>query len=99
MLALPRGAMGLSAICDCGIFLSYSLTILHAHVTGGSRGGGGRVPDPPPPPPLKNHKKIGFLSSAGLDPLENDKATKPAFKVGPLSAYQQIHYRLSEITF
>ena len=24
---LPCGAMGLSAICDCGIFLSYSLII------------------------------------------------------------------------
>ena len=26
--ALPRGATGLSAVCDCGIFWSYSLTIL-----------------------------------------------------------------------
>ena len=26
--ALPRGAAGLSAVCDCGISLSYSLTIL-----------------------------------------------------------------------
>ena len=26
-MALPRGAIGLSAACDCGIFLSYSLTI------------------------------------------------------------------------
>ena len=26
-VALPRGAMGLSAVCDCGISLSYSLTI------------------------------------------------------------------------
>ena len=25
--ALPRGAKGLSAVCDCGISLSYSLTI------------------------------------------------------------------------
>ena len=26
--ALPRGATGLSAVCDCGISWSYSLTIL-----------------------------------------------------------------------
>ena len=26
-MALPRGAMGLSAICDCSISWSYSLTI------------------------------------------------------------------------
>ena len=26
-MALPRGIMGLSAVCDCGITLSYSLTI------------------------------------------------------------------------
>ena len=27
-MALPRGAMGLSAVCECGISCSYSLTIL-----------------------------------------------------------------------
>ena len=27
-VALPRDALGLSAVCDCGIFRSYSLTIL-----------------------------------------------------------------------
>ena len=26
-MALPRSAMGLSAVCDCGISLSYSITI------------------------------------------------------------------------
>ena len=26
-VALPRGAMGLSAVCDCGISWSYPLTI------------------------------------------------------------------------
>ena len=26
-MALPRGALGLSAVCDCGISCSYSLTI------------------------------------------------------------------------
>ena len=29
-MALPRGAMGLSAVCDCGISCSYSLTIFGA---------------------------------------------------------------------
>ena len=27
-MALPRGAMGFSAVCDCGISYSYTLTIL-----------------------------------------------------------------------
>ena len=27
-MALPRGAMSLSAVCDCGISCSYSLTFL-----------------------------------------------------------------------
>ena len=36
--------------------------------------------------PLENHKAIGFLSRTGPDPLDNRKATKPAFNVGPLSA-------------
>ena len=40
-------------------------------------------PRPPPPPPLTNHKNIGFLSITGPDPLENHKATKPEFNVGP----------------
>ena len=28
-MALPRGAMGLSAVCDCGISLSYSVSIFY----------------------------------------------------------------------
>ena len=49
----------------------------------GSRGGGAGVQ--PYPPPLKNHKAIGFLSNTGPVPLENRKATKPAFNYdGPL---------------
>ena len=28
-VTLTRGAMGLSAVCDCGISWSYSLTIFH----------------------------------------------------------------------
>ena len=32
-MALPRGGMGLSAVCDCGISLSYSLTIFRVNAT------------------------------------------------------------------
>ena len=32
-VALPRGDMGLSAVCDCGIFGSYSLTIFDLNET------------------------------------------------------------------
>ena len=38
---------------------------------------------------LEYHKAIGFLSNTGPDPMENHKATKPAFNVGPLSALQR----------
>ena len=31
-VALPRGAMGLSAVCDCGISWSYSLTIFKVKI-------------------------------------------------------------------
>ena len=31
----------------------------------------------------KKSQNIGFLSNTGPDPLENHKATKPAFNVGP----------------
>ena len=66
--------------------------IVSAQYMGGSRGGGGgggggggaRGPDP-----MKNHKNIGFLSNTGLDPLQNHKATKPAFDVGPSFARQR----------
>ena len=33
--------------------------------------------------------KYRVLSNTGLDPLKNHKATKPAFNVGPSSAYQR----------
>ena len=46
----------------------------------GSRGGGTGGTDPHPPH-LENHKAIGFLSNIGPDPLENHKATKPAFNI------------------
>ena len=40
----------------------------------GSRGGGGQA---------ENSQNIGILSNTGPDPLQNHKATKPAFNVGP----------------
>ena len=46
---------------------------------GGDRGSG---------PSLKNHKHIGVLSNTGLDSLNNHKATKPAFTVGPYMAFR-----------
>ena len=45
---------------------------------GGDRGSGSSHSE--------NHKNIGFLSNTGPDPLNNQKATKPAFNVGPSSA-------------
>ena len=41
------------------------------------------------PPSPKNHKNIGFFCKTGQDPLNNHKATKPAFNVGPSSACQR----------
>ena len=41
---------------------------------------------PDPPPPTENYKHIGFLTNTGPDPLENHKATQPAFNAGPPSA-------------
>ena len=48
----------------------------------GSRGGQGIRP-------LKNHKNNGFLSNTGPNPLKINKATKPAFSVGPSLARQR----------
>ena len=50
----------------------------------GSRGGRGG-----PDSLLKNHKRIGFLSETGLDPLKTHKATQSAFNVGPSLARHQ----------
>ena len=50
---------------------------------GGGGGQGIRIP------PLENHKAIGFLNKSGPNPLENYKATKPAFKAGSASARQR----------
>ena len=38
---------------------------------------------------LENHKAMEFLSNTGPDPVENQKATKPAFNGGPSSARQR----------
>ena len=43
-------------------------------VGGGHKGSG---------PSQENHKKLGFFSNTGPDPLKNHKATKSAFNVGP----------------
>ena len=40
-------------------------------------------------PSLKNHKNIGFPSDTGPDHLNYNKATKPAFDVGPSWARQR----------
>ena len=56
------------------------------HATRIQMGTGG--PDPLLPP-LKNYKAIELLSNTDPDPLENHKATKPAFNVGPSSAHQR----------
>ena len=47
----------------------------------GSRGGGGGRGQVSAP--LENHRNKGLLGNTGPDPLENHKATKPAFNVEP----------------
>ena len=49
------------------------------------RVGGYRESGPPP----ENHTAIRFFSNTGPDPLQNHKAAKPAFKVGPSLARQR----------
>ena len=41
------------------------------------------------PPPSENHQNIGFLCNTDPDPMENHKATEPAFNVGVSSACQR----------
>ena len=50
------------------------------------RGGGGRGSGPPHPEKSQN---VGVSSNTGPDPLNNRKATKPAFNIGPPSARQR----------
>ena len=52
---------------------------------GGGGGGGGRGSGQS----LEKHKAIGFLINTGLGPIENHKATKAAFNVGPPLARQR----------
>ena len=63
-------------------FAMQYFVVLSSFAMGRSRGEGGRGSVIP----LKSHKHIGFHSNTGPDPLENHKATKPAFNVGPSSA-------------
>ena len=42
-----------------------------------------------PDPPSENRKAKEFLINTGLVPMENHKAIKPAFNVGPSSARQR----------
>ena len=65
--------------------LSEYLSIAKSNITGTvlacadpEEGTGG--PDTPPP---EKSKTIGVISNAGPDTLEKNKATKPAFNVGP----------------
>ena len=55
------------------------------------RGEGALGSDPPPP---ENHVLIGFLSNTGPDPLNNLKATKPAFMVGSSLARKRTAFRM-----
>ena len=57
--------------------------IMYLWHAGIQRGGQG-VRTPPERP-----QKYRVLSNTGLDPLKNQKATKPAFNVGPSLARQQ----------
>ena len=43
--------------------------------------------------PLENHKKYCFFSNTGPDPLENHKATKPAFIVGLSQPASEIPFK------
>ena len=47
-MALPRGVMGLSALCDCGISYSSSLTIFHEAADFG------KIPSELLPPVMQN---------------------------------------------
>ena len=40
-------------------------------------------------PPTENQTAIGLLNNTGPDPLDNHKATNPAFNDGPSSAGQR----------
>ena len=63
-------------ICDCNIPGRMSLQYYPC-----ADGGPGPTP--------KTHKFIGYLSNTGPDPLENNKAIKPVFNVGPPSSRRE----------
>ena len=58
------------------------------------RGTGG-----PDPPPHKNHKNIEFLCNTGQDPLENHKAARSAFNVGPSTVCWRAYDRPLKVVF
>ena len=65
------------------ISVSYKSNVLTIYIScADPEGGGVRKP-------LESHKTIGFLRNTSPSPLENHKATKPAFKVGPASVRQR----------
>ena len=64
----------------------YQAKTLQSSTMRGSREG---ATGPDHPPPLGNGKHIGYLSNTGPVPLENYKATKPAYILGPSSARQR----------
>ena len=61
----------------------------HARIERGGRGSG--------PQPPENHNNIGFLSHTGTNSMENHKATKPTFKVGPPSARQRNKFEIKHL--
>ena len=65
-------------------FLACHLLITFENSFMGGSGGGTGGPDPP-----KKSQKIGLHSKTGADHLNNHKATKPVFNVGPSSARQR----------
>ena len=64
----------------------------------GMRGSRGGTVGPDPPPP-ENHKNIGFLGNNGQDPLENHKAARPAFNVGPYTVCWRVDDRPLIVVF
>ena len=66
--------------------LIWNESYIHTRI---QRGRGQGVQTLPSPHPWKITKLQGSLSNTGPDTLENHKATKPAFNVGPSLARQQ----------
>ena len=57
---------------------------LHSSTWAGPVGDRQAVETPPlPPPPPEKSQKYRVSSNTDLDSLKNNKATKPAFNVGP----------------